>query len=214
MAKNPKQAKLPEIEAMSAVYAALKDLDQKVQLRVLRYTAEVLGLTLSAVSGGIEANSLSSDDDQAKGDHVVGPAPTLPTIAVSEDIEGINAIALKWMKRSGLEPKSLQKLFSLGIEEIDLVAKSIPGSSKREKMRNVFLLKGIAAYLGTGVARMTHEQLKEACIHYGAYDGTNFARYIKEFAAEVSGTKEGGFTLTARGITAATDLIKEMLASK
>jgi hypothetical protein len=33
----------PEIRAVSAVYAALKGLDPSVQLRVLRYSAELLG---------------------------------------------------------------------------------------------------------------------------------------------------------------------------
>jgi hypothetical protein len=78
-------------------------------------------------------------------------------------------------------------------------------------MRSVLLLKGIAAHLGTGVLRMTYEQLKEACLHYNAYDGTNFARYLKAFAVDVGGAKEAGYTLTARGLTAATDLIKELL---
>jgi hypothetical protein len=81
-------------------------------------------------------------------------------------------------------------------------------------MRNVLLLKSMAAYLGTGVARVSYEQLKEACIHYGAYDGTNFARYLKEFASDAGGGKETGFTLTARGASGATELIRELLASK
>jgi hypothetical protein len=72
----------------------------------------------------------------------------------------------------------------------------------------------MAAYLGTGVARVSYEQLKEACIHYGAYDGTNFARYLKEFASDAGGGKETGFTLTARGTSGATELIRELLASK
>jgi hypothetical protein len=119
---------------------------------------------------------------------------------------------LKWIKRSGLEPKKLQTLFSLGIDEIDLVAKSVPGTSKRERMRNVLLLKGVAAYLGTGVARMTHEQIKEACLHYNAYDAGNFSKYLKSFAADVGGTKKAGYTLSPRGLTSATALLSEMLA--
>ena len=118
------------------------------------------------------------------------------------------------MKRSDLDSKSLQSLFSLGIEEIDLVAKSVPGSSKRERTRNVLLLKGIAAYLGTGTPRITYEQLKEACLHYNAYDATNFATYLKSFTADAGGTKEAGYTLTPRGLTAGTDLVKELLPSK
>jgi hypothetical protein len=73
------------------------------------------------------------------------------------------------------------------------------------------LLKGIAAYLSTGVARVSHEQLKEACLHYDAFDPANFATHMKDFAAEASGTKESGYTLTARGLTAATEIIKSIV---
>ena len=81
-------------------------------------------------------------------------------------------------------------------------------------MRSVLLLKGIAAYLGTGAARVTYEQLKEASLHYDAYDSANFASYIKSFASEAGGTKESGYTLTARGLTTATDLVRGMLSPK
>ncbi len=72
-------------------------------------------------------------------------------------------------------------------------------------------MKGIAAYLSTGVARVSHEQLKEACLHYDAFDPANFATHMKDFAAEASGTKESGYTLTARGLTAATEIIKSIV---
>jgi hypothetical protein len=166
----------------------------------------------------------SNRGDQVSIGHEVGHQEE-PTSAVAsmlqpqtqpgvDDIDGINAVALKWMRRSGLDPKSLQTLFSLGIDEIDLVAKSVPGTSKRERMRSVLLLKGIAAYLGTGAPRITYEQLKEACLHYDAYDAANFAKNLKSFSSDTTGTKEAGFTLTARGLTSATDLLKELLGSR
>jgi hypothetical protein len=200
----------PEIKAISAVCGALKGLDPSVQMRVLRYSAEILGLAFELPSAGVRGAG-----SQQSGDHE-HPASTtsLPTTQSADDVDGISAVALKWMKRSGLEAKGLQSLFSLGIEEIDLVTKSVPGGSKKDRMRNVLLLKGIAAYLGTGTPRITYEQLKEACIHYDAYDNTNFARYLKSFAADVSGTKEAGFTLSARGLNSGTDLVKELLGLK
>ncbi len=125
---------------------------------------------------------------------------------------------LKWrLKSEGvsrlrkLDAKGLQKVFSLGLDDIDLVTKSIPGKKKKERMHNVLLLKGIAAYLGTGAARISHEQFKEACIHYDAYDVSNFAAYMNSFAAEAGGTKETGYSLTARGLAAGTELLKSLI---
>jgi hypothetical protein len=77
-------------------------------------------------------------------------------------------------------------------------------------MRSVFLLKGVAAYLGTGAARFTHEQMKEACLHYDAFDAGNFATNFKGLASEVSGSKDSGYALTARGLASATEMVKTM----
>jgi len=207
---NKKAEDTPEIDAYRTVYLALRSLDSAAQLRVLRYSAEMLGLKFEVPGAGGRASS----DDEENPSRESPVIASIPDAQTSNDIEGINAVALKWMRRSNLNSKSLQTLFSLGIDEIDLVAQSVPGTSKRERMRNVLLLKAIAAYLGTGAARVTYEQLKEASLHYRAYDAANFAAHIKSFAPDVGGTKESGFTLTARGLTAATDLIRGMLASK
>lgn len=205
----------PELRAVSTIYTALKELDPPVQIRAIRYAAEMLGLTLGdpeTVSARFGGDSKSAD--RSEDTIQIDVPPALPASQGADDAEGINAVALKWIKRSDIELSKLQKLFSLGIDEIDLVAKSIPGSSKREKLRNVILLKGVAAYLSTGTPRISSEQLKEASLHYGAYDVGNHARSLKEFAADVAGTKEAGYTLTARGLTAATELVKEMLSSQ
>jgi hypothetical protein len=208
METDKKANGVPEIEAISAVHSALKDLDAPAQARVLRYVAEMLQLNFKLGSQSPKTEEFETGSAES--------VRTLPPIAPpdsrsDDDIEGVNAIALKWMKRSDLAPKSLGTLFSLGIDEIDLVSKKVPGESKKERMRSVILLKGIAAYLSSGAARFTYEQLKEACLHYNAYDSTNFATYLKSFAAEVGGTKEAGFTLTARGLASATELVKTML---
>jgi hypothetical protein len=208
---NKKIEDTPEIDAYRTVYLALKPLDPPAQLRVLRYSAEMLDLKFEIPSVG---GRTSSDQEENQLSDSVMSTSTSDAQQSDDDVEGINAVALKWMRRSNLNPKSLQTLFSLGIDEIDLVAKLVPGTSKRERMRNVLLLKAVAAYLGTGAARVTYEQLKEASLHYSAYDATNFAAHIKSFAPDVGGTKETGFTLTARGLTAATGLVKEMLTSK
>jgi hypothetical protein len=150
------------------------------------------------------------EEGSSAGSTTIAPLTPPTEVQPFDDAEGINSVALKWMRRSGLTPSVLQNIFSLGIEEIDLVANSVPGTNKKERMHSVLLLKGIASYLGTGVARVSYEQLKEACLHYDAYDGANFSAYLKSFAAEVAGSKNAGFTLTARGLTSATELLRTM----
>jgi hypothetical protein len=197
-----------EIAAIGAVYDALKGLDATVQGRVLEYVAKMLGI--GNVASYREPLRETREDEQPQ-------SPSLPPPAAGSEVEseseGISPVALKWMRRSGLTSTGLSLLFSLGVDEIDLVAKKVPGETKKDRMHSVLLLKGIAAYLGSGVARVTHEQLKEACGHYDAYDAANFATHLKSFAAEASGTRSAGYTLTARGITNATEMIKSLVTA-
>lgn len=201
----------PEILAISAVYSALRDLEKDAQGRVMEYVRRKLGYKPAI-------------DDFQQEDHDEEPADEAPPQkhnAATRDEGGnsgeqddtwnsVSAVARKWIQRNDLDRKFLTTIFSIGGEEIDLIAKAIPGKSKRQRMREIILLKGIAAYLGSGVARVTHEAVKEACSHYSALDGPNFATYMKEFSAEVSGGKEAGYTLSARGLASGAELIKEM----
>jgi hypothetical protein len=212
----------PEILAITQVNSALRGLEPDAQQRVLDYVTRKLNLR--AATTALTAGSSTSPARPAR-DAGTDVESTLPqretTVAVEsgndedgddgDELEGISPVAKKWMKRSSLSADQLSRLFSLGVDEIDLVAKKMPGDTKRAKMRNVVLLKGIAAYLGTGAARVTDEQLREACLHYGAFDNTNFARDLKGMASVVSGSKATGYTLTARGHAEATELVKQML---
>ena len=207
MPKKEVEGTDPEFAAMSAVYAALKGLDSGGQARVLTYVAAKLQISMGnpeqSDDSGIQQRRDIIESRQYE-DHHSGKQQT------GDELEGISPVARKWMTRNSLHPKQLSALFSLGVDEIDLIANTVPGKKKKERMHNVFLLKGVAAYLGSGVARFTHEQLKEACLHYDAFDAANFAANFKSIASEVSGSKESGYTLNARGLAHATELVKSM----
>ena len=196
----------PELLALTAVYGAIKDLDRDSQQRVIDYVSRKLGLaqTMAAARPSLGESQTALDPELAD-------YRQLPNDTLSGDTDGISPIAIKWMRRSGLTPDELGHLFSLGTSEIDLVAKAVPGKSKNARTRSVTLLKGLAAYLSSGAARITDEQIKEACLHYDAFDSPNHAKYLKAMSPELTGSKANGFTLTARGLTAGTDLIKELL---
>lgn len=197
----------PEIAAISTVFSVLKDLSPDAQSRVLDYVRRKLRGTSAEESSSRESAQVADD---APGNEEV-------STSASKDIEaddGINAVAQKWMRRNGLTATSLGALFSLGVDDIELVAKKVPGKSKRERTHSVVLLKGIASYLGSGAARFTHADLKETCLHYDAYDVANSTAYMKSFASEVAGSARTGYTLSARGLAAATELVKSLVAAK
>jgi hypothetical protein len=191
----------PEAVAIAKVSAALKDLDPEVRNRVLKYVAERFGI--------------STPVTKARNDERMQPT-SMPMTEnpqnQDDELDGISPAGKKWIARNGIDPDKLMSIFSLGIDEIDLVSKSVPGEKKTQRLRNVFLLKGIAAYLGTGAARFTHEEVKETCLHYNAWDGPNFAVTFKSMSADVSGTKDSGYSLTSKGISEATSLVKGMIS--
>jgi len=199
----------PEITALTSVYTALKDLDPEAQQRVLDYVARKLGLQHGPAAERLK-DPAGLTEDLPRSEPVSDTRNQIEEGSIS-DTEGISPVALKWMRRNGLKVEDLGRLFSIGADEIDLIAKSVPGNSKNSRARSVALLKGMATYLSTGAARITYEQIKEACLHYDAYDASNHARTLKGMAAELSGSTSGGFVLTARGLTAGTELIKEVL---
>lgn len=121
---------------------------------------------------------------------------------------GIHESATKWLLRSNLSEDVLEEVFSIGLDEFDVVAKKIPGSSKKERMKNIFILTGVASYLKTGIAKFTHEKVKETCTHYASWDTDNFHRHLKTFIGELKGDKSSGYTLTSKGLSLGSELIK------
>lgn len=195
-----------ELAALGSILRSLKGLEPTSQQRVMEYVAKKLGLSTVAASDTSPPDLSGRATDLQ---YVAPPDHALPAGHPPDDeFDGISPVAIKWIRRNGLDLQHLGALFSLGGDEIDLVAKVVPGTSKNSRTRSVALLKCVAAYLSTGAARISGEQLKEACLHYDAYDPPNHAKYLKGLASELSGTKESGFSLTARGLTAATELIK------
>jgi len=200
----------PEVTAIGTVHAALVDLESEAQTRVLNYVAQMLNI--APVIHIKNLRDLAEKDEEEEPFEPPKPTERPHDIeAAGNEIEGISPVAKKWMVRNGLFENQLSAIFSLGVDEIDLIAKTVPGTSLKDRMRSVALLKGIAAYLGTGATRFTHEHLKEACLHYKAYDANNFSKYMKSIASEVSGNASSGYTLTTRGVASATDVIKQIV---
>jgi hypothetical protein len=196
-----------EIAAIGVVHAALNGLDEIAQARVLSYVSGMLNVHIDRTTFTELGNVQETQSQPAS-------TPTLATEAMGVDAEGINSVALRLIKRSGIEPKELQDIFSLGIDDIDLIAPRVLGDSKRERFHNVLLLKGIASYLGTGAAKVTYEQLKETALHYDAFDAGNVASYLKAFSSDITGSKAAGYTLSPRGLTQGISIVKAMIESK
>src|SRR6185437_9525185 len=131
----------PEIAAISAVYNSLRALNTESQARVLDYVARKLQLDIGTSQP--RPSNFTSDEPPQR---VLVEAPPGNSLESSEGYDddalaGVSSVAKRWLRRSNISSDAISSLFSLGIDEIDLVAKSVPGDSKKKRMRNVFLLK-------------------------------------------------------------------------
>lgn len=194
----------PEIIAISTVFTALNKLTPDAQSRVLDYVQRKLKKEPAPEA------ILSDDSAPIETGTQIERQNSSASAGEDDTDDGINSVARKWMRRNSLTATALGAIFSLGVDEIELVAKNIPGKTKKDRMHNVALLRGTAAYLSSGAPRFTHAELKETCLHYDAYDVANSTAYLKSFASEVSGSAKIGYTLTARGLAAATELVRSL----
>jgi hypothetical protein len=207
-----------ELEAFGTVLSALKGLEHEAQLRVIQYTIATLnvGFTPRMLPPAPEPKQGASDSE-FKGSFEAdlnSEEPDLDLETGNELLASLSEVAKKWMRRNAVSEDQLTRFFSIGFDDIDLVAPetAVPGSTMKDKIHSVLLLKGIAAYLGTGVPIITDDNLRQTCLHYNCFDATNYAKYIKAFGSEITGNKQSGYTLNARGMTQATEIIKKAVA--
>ncbi len=206
--QNSEDTNLKQISAIGLVYEAVKRLSPDVAHSVLVYVNGMVAPHKKIYSHQ-KGSSSDPSSSETLGSDVSKNADLSPD---GHDTDGINEVARKWLRRHQFSTEALSKLFSLGLDEIDLVVSKVPGSSKKQRLRNVFLLKGVAGYLASGQPRFTHEQAKQVSEHYDAWDKINSSTYIRTLSAEVGGTAASGYTLTARGLTEAVELIKSMIS--
>lgn len=207
---NPSNEDDAELLAMQKVYSALKPLPADGQQRVLKYVSERLNLAVDLPEKRRTREDFREDIPDRSEAPPARDSEAIADMNTGGDSDGINPVAQKWLRRNGIQTANIESIFSLTGDEIDLISESVPGDSKRARVRSVVLLTSAAAYLASGAARVSDEKLREILRHYDAYDRPNFATHLKDLAAEVSGTKEHGYSLTPRGLAAAAQLLKQM----
>jgi hypothetical protein len=209
--ENPHDEDDAELSAIQKVYSALKSLPTDGQQRVIDYVFNRLSLSREQFQDrGTGRHESRRDVAETTELPPARDSDAIADLDSDDDSDGINPVAQKWLRRNGISTKGLETIFSIAGDEIDLISESVPGGNKKSRMKSVALLANAAAYLASGAARITDEKLREALRHYDAYDPTNFASYLKDLAAEVTGTKENGYTLTPRGLAGAATLLKEI----
>jgi hypothetical protein len=128
----------------------------------------------------------------------------------TEEAEGDNGLPAKartWMKQNGLSPEQIGQVFHPGEDGMEIIAQ-IPGASKREQVRNAYVLSGVAQLLRCGETKFDDKAARQVCEKGGFFDGTNHTKYMK--GSDFVGSKEKGWVLTTPGLKHGASLIAEL----
>jgi hypothetical protein len=125
------------------------------------------------------------------------------------DGEGISSRARSWMRQNDLLAEQLSHVFHFGSNGVEIIASEIPGKANRDKVRNAYVLLGVAGFLGSGETKFDDKAARALCERYGFYDQTNHMKYMKG-GNEFTGSKDAGWTVTAPGLKHAAVVIKQL----
>lgn len=117
------------------------------------------------------------------------------------------AKAQKWMQQHGLTSEKVDQVFHFGDDGPQIIA-HIPGASKKEQVRNAYVLCGIGRLLTNGETRFEDKVARRICESGGFFDSTNHMKYMK--CSEFTGSREKGWVLTAPGMNLGASLVTQL----
>jgi hypothetical protein len=114
-----------------------------------------------------------------------------------------------WIKQNGLSREQVHQVFHLSGDGAEVIASDISGKNNREKVRNAYILLGVARLLSSGEAKFDDKAARALCQSSGFYDTTNHMKFMKG-GNEFTGSKDRGWTLTAPGLKHGAVLVAEL----
>lgn len=129
-------------------------------------------------------------------------------VADEDVIEGISKAAAVWLAKAKITKEQLEQYLHIDGGAAKVI--SLPGNATKriDQVVHTYLMQGLAAFLAAGEASFSDKDARDLCEHFGCYDHTNHAKYIKEFGNRITGSKNAGWKLTAPGLAAASELLK------
>lgn len=126
-----------------------------------------------------------------------------------EAVEGIAPAASAWMSKAKIMPNQLEQHLHWDTSGSKVL--SLPGNATKrvDQVLHVYLMQGVASFLTAGDPSFSDKDARDLCVHFGCYDDTNHAKYVKAFGNRITGSKNSGWKLTAPGLAAVAELIKQ-----
>ena len=117
------------------------------------------------------------------------------------------AKARSWLQLHGLTVDQIEQVIHLGDEGPQIIAQ-IPGATRKEQVRNAYVLCGVGRLLANGDTRFDDKVARAVCELGGFFDRTNHTKYMK--CSEFTGSREKGWVLTAPGMSLGASLVTQL----
>ena len=124
------------------------------------------------------------------------------------------AKARNWMKTYRVTQDQLDHVFHVENGVADVISAKAPGKNGKEKTINSYVLAGVAALLQSGEPKFDDKAGRAVAEKLGCYSSGNHATYMKDKGNVLSGSKEGGWSLTGPGLKAGADLVRAAATSE
>jgi|GEM_PF-806352 len=182
-----------ELNALMAVVKSLDSLSPEGRNWVLASAASKFGVQPPSISKAPSKGNVESASQQSEGDGL-------------SSIQ--NPKVKKWIKDAQFTEEELESVFYSSGSEYQIIASDVPGTSKKDKTINAYILVGASRFLETGEPNFTDQEARVYCETIGCYDSTNHAKYMKDKGNYITGNKNSGWTLTMPGLKAAVEVIR------
>ncbi len=158
----------PEIDAMSAVAAAVDSLDAEVQRRVLRWAGDRYGIT-----GALDHSGRVNGGEAGEGRGTGGAGDEIGAVSVDE-----GAVMKAVGEETGVAIEKLERVFHIDDGSVKLLGSSSKyGSTTTAQARAVAQIVTVFRRVGMGDLDTSLEVIKDACESKHCYDQKNFASH-------------------------------------
>lgn len=177
------------IEATTNIHAILVLLEPEERQRVIRAALVLLGDEVSLPMANQKGAKKEEVEEVEEGEIKFPPQTKA------------------WMQKNKLSLEQLQDFFHFEEGKVNCIALAGNGNGMRAKALNAYLLQGIAAFLSTGAPNFSDDDARELCKHLGCHDQANHSKLPKSFENNITGSKAGGWKLTAPGLAVAASIL-------
>jgi hypothetical protein len=125
----------------------------------------------------------------------------------------VPARARTWIRQNDLSDDQLVQVFHFDNGNVEVITPSVPGKNNRERVRNAYVLLGIAQLLASGEPRFDDKAARALCEQQGFYDHTNHMKHMKG-GNEFTGSKDKGWVLTSPGLKCGAVLVASCAKGK